>query len=176
PWLPEHGEIRNALDLCTGSGCLAILMGHLFPNAHVVAADLSEDALAVARRNVDDYGMQDQVELVRSDVFSGLSGRRFDLIVSNPPYVTAESMSALPAEYLHEPRMALAAGEDGMDVVRRIIAGARGHLSADGVLAVEIGHNRDLVEAAFPELPLVWLPTSGGDDMVFLVQAADLPE
>lgn len=176
PWLPEHGEIRNALDLCTGSGCLAILMGHLFPNAHVVAADLSEDALAVARRNVDDYGMQDQVELVRSDVFSGLSGRRFDLIVSNPPYVTAESMSTLPAEYLHEPRMALAAGEDGMDVVRRIISGARGHLSADGVLAVEIGHNRDLVEAAFPELPLVWLPTSGGDDMVFLVQAADLPE
>lgn len=176
PWLPGHGEVRDALDLCTGSGCLAIVMGHVFPNAHVVAADLSDDALAVARRNVEDYGMQDQVELVKTDVFSGLAGRRFDLIVSNPPYVTGEAMDALPAEYLHEPRMALAAGDDGMDVVRRIIAGARAHLTPDGVLAVEVGHNRDLVEAAFPDLALVWLPTSGGDDMVFLVQAGDLPE
>ena len=176
PWLPEHGEVREALDLCTGSGCLAILMAHVFPNARVVGADLSDDALAVAQRNVEDYGLQAQVELVKTDVFSGLAGRRFDLIVSNPPYVTRESMDALPAEYLHEPRMALAAGEDGMDVVRRIIAGARAHLTPDGVLAVEVGHNRDLVEAAFPDLPLVWLPTSGGDDMVFLVQACDLPE
>lgn len=174
PWLPEGGDVREALDLCTGSGCLAILMAHVFPNAHVVGADLSDDALAVARRNVDDYGLQDRVELVRSDVFSGLEGRRFDLIVSNPPYVTRASMEALPAEYLHEPRMALAAGEDGMDVVRRILAGAREHLTADGVLAVEVGHNRAEVEAAFPDLPMVWLPTSGGDDMVFLVQAQDL--
>jgi ribosomal protein L3 glutamine methyltransferase len=176
PWLPDHGGVHDVLDLCTGSGCLAIVMGHVFPNAHVVAADLSDDALAVARRNVEDYGMQDQVELVKSDVFSGLQGRRFDLIVSNPPYVTGAAMDALPAEYLHEPRMALAAGEDGMDVVRRIVADARAHLMPDGVLAVEVGHNREFVEAAFPDLPMVWLPTSGGDDMVFLVQADDLPE
>lgn len=176
PWLPEHGEVHSALDLCTGSGCLAIVMGHVFPNAYVVGADLSDDALAVARRNVEDYGMGDQVELVKSDVFSGLAGRRFDLIVSNPPYVTQASMDALPAEYLHEPRMALAAGEDGLDVVRRLIAEAREHLTTEGVLAIEVGHNRDLVEAAFPDLPMVWLPTSGGDDMVFLVQAQDLPE
>lgn len=176
PWMPEHGEVRDALDLCTGSGCLAIVMGHVFPNAHVVAADLSDGALAVARDNVADYGMQEQVELVKSDVFSALAGRRFDLIVSNPPYVTREAMDALPAEYLHEPRMALAAGDDGMDVVRRIVAGARAHLTPDGVLAVEVGHNRDRVEAAFPDLPLVWLPTSGGDDMVFLALASDLPE
>lgn len=174
PWLHEHGEVGNALDLCTGSGCLAILIAHVFPNAQVVGADLSEDALAVARRNVDDYGLGDRVELLRSDVFDGLQGRRFDLIVSNPPYVTAAAMGTLPAEYLHEPRMALAAGDDGMDVVRRILAGAREHLTDDGLLVVEIGHNRAFVEAAFPDLPLIWLPTSGGDDMVFLVQAQDL--
>lgn len=176
PWLSEHGEVVQALDLCTGSGCLAIVMAHVFPNAHVVAADLSDGALAVARQNVADYALEDSVELVRSDVFSGLADRRFDLIISNPPYVTQASMEALPAEYLHEPGMALVAGEDGMDIVRRIIAEARAHLTPDGVLAVEVGHNRAFVEAAFPDLPLVWLPTSGGDDMIFLIQAADLPE
>lgn len=176
PWLQDHGEVAQALDLCTGSGCLAILMAHVFPNANVVAADLSEDALAVARRNIADYGLDERIEAVRSDVFSGVAGRRFDLILSNPPYVTTASMARLPPEYLHEPTMALGAGEDGMDIVHKIIAGARNHLTTNGVLVVEVGHNRAFVEEAFPDLPMVWLPTSGGDDMVFLVQATDLPE
>ncbi|HLW05081.1 MAG TPA: 50S ribosomal protein L3 N(5)-glutamine methyltransferase [Azoarcus sp.] len=173
PWLPS--DMNSALDLCTGSGCLAILMAHVFPDVDIVAADLSEDALAVAQRNIEDYGLRDRIERVKTDLFSALSDRRFDLIVTNPPYVTQASMEALPAEYRHEPQMALAAGEDGMEIVRRILVGARSHLTSDGVLAVEVGHNRMHVEAAFPDLPLVWLPTSGGNDMVFLVQAQDLP-
>lgn len=173
PWLST--EVKSALDLCTGSGCLAILMAHVFPDANIVAADLSEDALAVAERNINDYGLSDQIERVKTDLFSALSDRRFDLIVTNPPYVTEASMGALPSEYLHEPRLALAAGDDGMEIVRRIIVGARSHLTPEGVLAVEVGHNRSFVEAAFPDLPLVWLPTSGGSDMVFVVQAQDLP-
>ena len=176
PWLPEDAELRQVLDLCTGSGCLAILLAHAYPEARVVGVELSEDALAIAQRNVEEYGLEQQVELVRSNLFSGLAGQRFDLILSNPPYVTQQAMDSLPAEYLHEPRMALAAGDDGMDIVRRILAEARQHLTPEGVLVVEVGHNREQVEAAFPQLPLIWLPTSGGDDMVFLVQAADLPE
>jgi ribosomal protein L3 glutamine methyltransferase len=190
PWIEDHHAVTSALDLCTGSGCLAIVMAHVFPNAHIVAADLSPDALAVARRNVDDYGLEGQVELVQSDVFGALSGRRFDLIISNPPYVTAEAMDRLPPEYLHEPRMALASGNDGLDVVRQIITHAGQHLNAGGVLAVEVGHNRNLVEQAFPELPLIWLSGSDdhdgnyhsdlsdhsdGDDKIFLIHADDLP-
>ncbi|NMG73953.1 50S ribosomal protein L3 N(5)-glutamine methyltransferase [Aromatoleum diolicum] len=176
PWIEDAAEVRSALDLCTGSGCLAILMAHAFPNAGIVGADLSDDALEVAHVNVAEYQLEDRVELVRSDVFDGLAGRRFDLIISNPPYVTAESMETLPAEYLHEPRMALAAGEDGLDVVRRLLAQARAHLNPGGVLAVEVGHNRHIVEAAFPQLPLVWLSATGGDDMVFLLRAEELPQ
>lgn len=160
--------------MCTGSGCLAILMAHVFPNAAVTAVDLSDDALEVARINVADYGLEDQIELVRSDVFDALADRRFDLILSNPPYVTAEAMDALPPEYLHEPRMALASGEDGLDVVRRLLSQAAGHLNPGGILAVEVGHNRHIVEAAFPDLPLTWLSTRGGDDMVFLLRREDL--
>lgn len=174
PWVENPDEIVSALDMCTGSGCLAILMAHAFPNAEIVGADLSEDALDLARENVADYGLEDRVELVKSDVFNAIPDRRFDLIISNPPYVTADSMDVLPAEYLHEPRMALAAGDDGLDVVRRLLAQARTHLNPDGVLAVEVGHNRNIVEEAFPELPLVWLPTRGGDDMIFVVRAKDL--
>lgn len=176
PWIDDAERVGSALDLCTGSGCLAVLMTHAFPNAHVVGADLSDDALEVAHLNVAEYGLEEQVELVKSDVFAGLAGRRFDLIISNPPYVTADSMETLPAEYLHEPRMALAAGEDGLDVVRRILAEGRAHLNPGGVLAVEVGHNRHIVEAAFPDLPFVWLSSSGGDDMVFLLRAEELPE
>lgn len=174
PWVSDPEAVSSALDLCTGSGCLAILMAEVFRNAQVVAADLSEDALTVADRNVQDYGLEHRVERIRSDVFSALGGRRFDLIISNPPYVTAESMARLPPEYRHEPQMALAAGDDGLDVVRRILAGAADHLNPGGILAVEIGHNRDIVEAAFPELPLTWLSAEGGEDMVFLLHAEDL--
>lgn len=175
PWIEDERSISDVLDLCTGSGCLAILMAHVFPNAHVVAADLSEDALDVARRNIADYHLEERVEPVRSDVFSGLQGRRFDLIVCNPPYVTAASMHDLPAEYRHEPRMALAAGDDGLDVVRRVIGEAGRHLAPGGVLAVEVGHNRHIMEQAFPDLPLIWLSATGGDDKVFLLNAEDLP-
>lgn len=175
PWVEDPQTVTSALDLCTGSGCLAILMAQAFPNADVVAVDLSEDALAVARRNVDDFGLNDQVELVHSDLFDAIGDRRFDLIISNPPYVTADAMASLPPEYLHEPQMALAAGEDGLDIVRRLISEAATHLHPEGILAVEIGHNRDLVENAFPELPFSWLSTEGGEDMVFLLKREDLP-
>lgn len=175
PWVEDPQTVTSALDLCTGSGCLAILMAQAFPNADVVAVDLSEDALAVARRNVDDYGLNDQIELVHSDLFDAIGDRRFDLIISNPPYVTADAMAALPPEYLHEPHMALAAGEDGLDIVRRLIAEAATHLHPEGILAVEIGHNRDLVENAFPDLPFSWLSTEDGEDMVFLLKREDLP-
>lgn len=175
PWVADPAQIHDALDLCTGSGCLAILMAETFPEAAISAVDLSPDALDVARQNVADYSLEDRINLVEGDLFAGLAGQRFDLIISNPPYVTREAMDALPPEYLHEPRMALAAGEDGLDVVRRIIAEAAQHLKPGGLLAVEVGHNRDLVEAAFPELPLTWLTAEGGDDMVFLVRAEDLP-
>ena len=174
PWVDAPEAITRALDMCTGSGCLAILMAHAFPNAAITAVDLSDDALDVARINVADYGLEERVELVRSDVFAQVDGRRFDLILSNPPYVTAEAMDALPPEYLHEPRMALASGDDGLDVVRRLLAQAADHLNPGGILAVEVGHNRHIVEEAFPELPFNWLSTRGGDDMVFLLRREDL--
>jgi ribosomal protein L3 glutamine methyltransferase len=169
PWIPDPERIASALDLCTGSGCLAIVMAHAFPRARIDAADLSADALEVARRNVADYGLGERVELVRSDLFGALGGRRYDLIVSNPPYVTGPAMRALPAEYRHEPAMALAAGEDGLDAVRRILADAPRHLTPGGILAVEVGHNRAIVEAAFPALPFTWLESRSGTGMVFLI-------
>ncbi|MCM8566235.1 50S ribosomal protein L3 N(5)-glutamine methyltransferase [Thauera linaloolentis] len=174
-WIDEPEQIGSALDMCTGSGCLAVLMAHAFPDAAVTGADLSQDALDVALRNVADYGLGERIELVRSDVFSALEGRRYDLILSNPPYVTADAMDALPPEYLHEPHMALAAGDDGLDVVRRLIAEGAAHLNPNGLLAVEVGHNRDIVEHAFPNLPFNWLSTRGGDDMVFVLRREDLP-
>lgn len=175
PWVEDPEAVGSVLDLCTGSGCLAILMAHAFPHAAVVGADLSADALEVARINVEDYGLEERVELVCSDVFSALQGRSFDLILSNPPYVTAEAMDALPPEYLHEPQMALASGDDGLDVVRRLIVESAAHLNPGGLLAVEVGHNRSIVEEAFPDLPFNWLSTRGGDDMVFLLRREDLP-
>lgn len=174
-WIDEPGNVTCALDMCTGSGCLAVLMAHAFPGVHVTAADLSEDALDVALQNVADYGLEERIELLRSDVFSALEGRRYDLILSNPPYVTADAMDALPPEYLHEPRMALAAGDDGLDVVRRLITEGAAHLNPNGVLAVEVGHNRGIVEEAFPDLPFNWLSSRGGDDMVFVLRREDLP-
>jgi ribosomal protein L3 glutamine methyltransferase len=176
PWVEDAEAVGNALDLCTGSGCLAILMAHAFPNAQVTAVDLSAEALEVARRNVDDYDLAARIELVRSDLFAVLGERRFDLIISNPPYVTAAAMAAIPAEYRHEPELALAAGEDGLDVVRRILAGATRHLKSGGLLAVEVGHNRDLVEAAFPGLPFTWLASGSDEGKIFLLAREQLPE
>jgi ribosomal protein L3 glutamine methyltransferase len=174
PWVEDPYAVTDALDLCTGSGCLAIIMAHAFPNAQVDAVDISPDALAVARRNVADYGLDDIVHPLESDLFGKLDGRQYDVIISNPPYVTTESMGALPPEYRHEPSLALAAGDDGLDIVRRILAGAKDHLKPGGVLAIEVGHNRDLVEAAFPQLEAVWLDAEGGDEKVFLLTREQL--
>jgi ribosomal protein L3 glutamine methyltransferase len=166
-WIAKRSSVGTALDLCTGSGCLAVLIALTFPQARIDAADISRDALAVARRNIRDYGLERRVRLVRSDLFSALRNRSYDLIVSNPPYVSTAVMRRLPAEYRSEPALALAGGRDGLDFVRRIVAEAPRHLNPRGLLLVEVGHYRERVERAFPRLPLVWAQTSGGDDCVF---------
>ncbi len=175
PYVEDPEQVGAVLELCTGSASLAILAAHAFPNADIDAVDLSAPALEVARRNVEEHGLDDQIALFEGDLFAPLPERRYDVIVTNPPYVNAESMQALPPEYRHEPEMALAGGADGMDIVRRIIGQARNWLTDEGVLVVEIGNERANVEAAFGGLDLVWLSTSAGDDQVFLIQAADLP-
>ncbi|MFC4157825.1 50S ribosomal protein L3 N(5)-glutamine methyltransferase [Chitinimonas lacunae] len=169
PWIEYPELVHRALDLCTGSGCLAVLLADHYPDAEVDAIDLSPEALAVAQRNINDYGLNDRIQLVESDLFNAVAGERYDLIVSNPPYVDAESVSALPDEYLHEPALALGSGDDGLDATRQIIEQAGRHLNPHGVLVVEIGHNRHTLEAAYPELSFVWLDTSGGDGFVFLL-------
>lgn len=174
PWVEDPDAVHSALDVCTGSGCLAILMAHAFPNAEIDAVDISKDALAVARSNVADYGLQDRVHLVQSDLLKKLKDRTYDLIVSNPPYVNAPSMKALPEEYRREPKIALASGKDGLEHIRRILADAPMHLNDGGILVAEIGHNRTALEDAFPHLPFVWLETSGGNEHVFLLRREDL--
>ncbi len=174
PWVDDPHAVESALDLCTGSGCLAILMAHAFPNAQIDAADISQDALEVARRNVADYDLKERVRLAQGDLFAGLGKRKYDLIISNPPYVTTAAMHALPAEYRHEPENALAAGDDGLDIVRRILAGAKAHLKPGGLLAIEVGHNRDLVDAAFPALPITWLDTDSDEGKIFMLRREDL--
>lgn len=177
PWIAAPEAVESALELCTGSGCLAIVMAHVLPNAAVAAVDISKPALEVARRNVDEHGLADRVTLRAGDLFSGVArGSRYDLIVANPPYVTAEAMHALPSEYRHEPVLALAGGEDGLDLVRRILADARKHLRSEGMLVVEVGHARERVERAFPSLPFTWLEVDGVDDAVFVLAREDLPE
>jgi ribosomal protein L3 glutamine methyltransferase len=173
PWVKAPESAGAALDLCTGSGCLAILLAQTFPNARVDATELSTDALEVASRNISDYGLEERIRLVRGDLFAGLTGP-YQLIVSNPPYVNADSMAALPPEYRAEPQMALAGGQDGLDIVRRILSGAGAALDRDGLLVVEIGHNRETMERAFPRLSFTWLETSGGDGFVFLLTGAQL--
>ncbi|WP_114810667.1 50S ribosomal protein L3 N(5)-glutamine methyltransferase [Paraburkholderia kururiensis] len=175
PYVEDPELVGAVLELCTGSGCLAVLAAHAFPNADIDAVDLSSPALEVATRNVHEHGLDERISLFQGDLFAPLPERRYDVIVTNPPYVNAESMQTLPAEYRHEPEMALAGGADGMDIVRRIIGEARRWLTDEGVLVVEIGNERANVEAAFGGLDLVWLPTSAGDDNVFLIQAEDLP-
>jgi ribosomal protein L3 glutamine methyltransferase len=166
--------VKSALDMCTGSGCLAILMAHAYPEADVDAVDISSEALTVAQRNVSDYGLADRVNLIRSDLFTNLPEKNYDLIISNPPYVTALAMDELPAEYRHEPRLALAGGDDGLDPLRILVKEAPRFLNHGGALVVETGHNREAAEAAFPRLPMVWLPTATSDDSVFLVKREDL--
>ncbi len=174
PWVADPWAVTSVLELCTGSGCLAIMLADAFPHAHVDAVDLSKDALAVARRNVDDYQLQQRLSLIESDLYTKLPAKKYDLIISNPPYVNSQSMQSLPAEYRAEPSMALAGGEDGMDIVRRIVAGAKDHLTSDGVLIIEIGNEFAHAEEAFPDLELTWLTTSAGDGSVFLLTADQL--
>jgi len=176
PWRTGPDAVHSALDLCTGSGCLAILLAHAFPEARVDAVDLSADALEVAWRNVADYGLDTRVELIESDLFAGLGGRRYDLIVCNPPYVDAEAMARLPPEYRCEPELGLAGGGDGLDVIRRILREAARHLEPYGLLALEIGHNRAALEAAFPNLEFAWPELEGGEDLVCLIRREQLPD
>ena len=168
PWLSRPPA--RILDLCTGSGCLAILAARAFPLALVDATDLSSAALAVARRNVSRYKLERRISLVRSDLFASLGEKRYDLILTNPPYVSSSAMRRLPAEYRHEPGLALAAGKDGLDVVAPILAEARRHLSRNGLLVCEVGDGRKAVERAFPKLPFVW-----AKDEVFVIAGRDAP-
>jgi ribosomal protein L3 glutamine methyltransferase len=172
-WLRERGP-RQVLDLCTGSGCLAILAALAFPDARVDASDVSTGALTVARRNVAAYRLTRRVRLVRSDLFAGLGESRYDLILCNPPYVPDVELQRLPAEYRHEPRLALASGRDGLDFVRRLIDQAAGHLTRRGLLVVEVGNGRAAMERAFPRLGVTWLETAAGADFVFAVSRKEL--
>ena len=174
PWIDDPWAVGRVLDLCTGSGCLAILAAQAFPEARVDAVDISPDALAVARRNVDDYQLAARLRLVESNAFAGVAGERYDVIISNPPYVNAESMAALPEEYRREPELALTSGEDGLDFVRIILKEAAAHLNPKGVLIVEIGNNQSELEQAFPEIPFTWLDTAAGDQFVFMLHREDL--
>ncbi len=174
PWIGEPDNISYVLDLCTGSGCLAIIAAHAFPYAEVDAVDISPDALAVAQQNITDYGLQDRVHAIVSDLFANLKGRQYDLIISNPPYVDAESVATLPPEYRHEPELALGSGNDGLDATRAILQNAAQYLTENGVLVVEIGHNRDVLEAVYPDLPFTWLDVTAGDQFVFMLHRNDL--
>lgn len=170
PWISDPAGVRTALDLCTGSGCLAILLAKSFLRSRIDAADVSSEALAVARVNVRRYRLGRRIRLVESDVFSALRGKRYDLIVCNPPYVTTRSMRRLPREYRHEPRAALAGGKDGLVIVQRILRAASRHLYPGGHLVVEVGAGRNAVERACPRLQFTWLDTDGGGDVFLLTR------
>ncbi len=172
--MSDPASVENVLDLCTGSGCLAVLASRNFPNARIDAVDISRDALDVAARNIAAYGLEDRVTLHRGDLFKPLGDRRYDLIISNPPYVDAQGMAALPRECRAEPKLAFDGGADGLTIVRRILEEAGRHLTPQGGLLCEIGRGRELLEAAFPQLPLLWLETEESDGEVFWIGAADL--
>jgi len=174
PYVPDRSAVASALDLCTGSGCLAVLLAHAFENADIDAVDISPDALAVAQRNVSDYGLAGRINLIRSNLFDNLPGKSYDLIISNPPYVTAVAMEELPREYRHEPALALAGGDDGLDAVRTILRKAPQFMQSDAVLVVEIGDNRAGAEAAFPRMPFTWLSTASSDASVFLLRRDEI--
>jgi len=174
PWVENPEEVVSVADICTGSGCLAILSALAFQNAEVDAIDISDDALAVARKNIGDYGLEEHVHPIKSDMLSALGGKRYDIIISNPPYVDAPSMEALPQEYRQEPGIALASGSDGLDHTHTLLEFAAEHLNPGGLLIVEIGYNRDVLEATYPELPFTWLEVSAGDQFVFLLTREQL--
>lgn len=174
PWLPDSRAVGGILDLGTGSGCIGLACAYAFPDARVDLADISAEALEVARRNVAEHGLEDQVEVIQSDLFSALKGRRYDLIISNPPYVGLEELDSLPAEYQHEPRLGLAAGTEGLDVVMEILHQAADYLSRDGLLIVEVGNAQYALCAALPDVPFTWLEFEHGGQGVFLLNASQL--
>ena len=174
PWVEKPEKIKHVLDMCTGSGCLAILLALAFPDAKVDAVDVSADALKVAARNIEDYGLQGRVTPIESDLFDKIGQKRYDLIISNPPYVDQAAMLKLPKEYRQEPELALAGGVDGLDIVRKLLRQSRGQLARGGKLIVELGHNCAALEAAYPDTPFTWLTTSAGDDLVFLLNQDQL--
>jgi len=173
PWI-DPARVHRILDLCTGSGCIAIAAALAFPQAQVDGADISAGALAVARINVEHHGLAARVLLVQSDLFASLTGRRYDLILTNPPYVDAADMAALPDEYRHEPALALASGEHGLDAILHILAHAPAHLNPGGTLVAEVGNSHAALADRFPEVPFVWLASASGDESVFLLSAAEL--
>jgi ribosomal protein L3 glutamine methyltransferase len=172
--IDDPASVENVLDLCTGSGCLAILASRSFRNARVDAVDISKDALDVAARNVADYGLGERITLYKGDLFKPVAGTRYDMIVSNPPYVDAAGMAGLPSECRFEPKLAFDGGPDGLDIIRRILKEAGQHLTAQGGLLCEIGRGRELLEDAYPQLPLLWLDTEDSEGEVFWIAAADL--
>ncbi|MFL6812740.1 MAG: 50S ribosomal protein L3 N(5)-glutamine methyltransferase [Bradyrhizobium sp.] len=174
PLIEDLAEVKSVLDLCTGSGCLAVLASRQFPNARIDAIDISKDALEVAARNIADYGLEERVRLHRGDLFKPIGEARYDLIISNPPYVDEQGMANLPRECRAEPKLAFAGGADGLDIIRRILKEAGGHLTPHGGLLCEIGRGRAAVEAAFPQLPLLWLDTEDSEGEVFWIGAGDL--
>lgn len=173
PWLPEK-PVDRILDLCTGSGCIGIVCAYTFEEAEVDLADISADALEVADKNIQRHEMQDRVTAIESDLFSQLKGKRYDIIVSNPPYVDQADLSSMPAEYQHEPDLALGSGDDGLDITRRILAEAADYLTEDGLLVVEVGNSEVHLQQAFPQVPFTWIELAEGGNGVFLLTAADL--
>jgi ribosomal protein L3 glutamine methyltransferase len=175
PWI-DAGKVHGALDLCTGSGCIAIALAHYFPDARVDATDISREALEVARINVERHAVQARVTLIESDLFAALAGRKYDLIVTNPPYVDAADLAALPEEYRHEPQLALAAGDDGLSAITQILRDAPDHLHPDGVLIAEVGNSHLALAERYPDAPFTWLTSESGDESVFLITAGELAE
>jgi ribosomal protein L3 glutamine methyltransferase len=179
PWI-EHPELINsAADICTGSGCLGVLLANAFPDAQIDVVDISPDAIAVANININNYALQEKITAIQSDMFTALKGpdgkpKLYDLIISNPPYVDAPSMAKLPTEYRNEPQIALGSGADGLDHTHTILREAAKHLNDEGILVVEIGHNRDALLAAYPQLPFTWLQVESGNQFVFLLTKQEL--
>ncbi|ABE50137.1 50S ribosomal protein L3 N(5)-glutamine methyltransferase [Methylobacillus flagellatus] len=175
PWIEYPEMVESAADICTGSGCLGVLLANAFPNAHIDVVDISPDALAVASINIRNYGLEDQITAIESDMFSNLQGRTYDIIISNPPYVDASSMALLPQEYRNEPEIALGSGPTGLDHTHVLLNEAKKHLNDNGLLVVEIGHNRDALLEVYPHLPFTWLEVDSGNEFVFLLTKEQLP-